>query len=110
MGSDALWQDENGFSREVRGDYSTVNFGGESSPFFQIFNTFAAASFIAKTFPGTTIAPREGEELISGKPYRVYWVDSEPYLDTLTQQAQIDFEYGDYAAALRKAQLLDAGF
>ena len=71
MGSDADWQNENGYSREVRGDFSSpqydgLDFWGDSADFetyIYPFSSFAAASWLAKAFPGTTVT-RDGDQFI----------------------------------------------
>jgi len=72
MGSDADWQSENGFSREVQGDfsspqYSGFDFWGDEADFLTYvypFPTFAAASSLAKAFPGTTVT-RDGDQYLA---------------------------------------------
>lgn len=109
MGSDAQWQDENGFSREVRGDYSTVDFGGDSPQFGAYYSTYAAAAYIAKTFPGVKVEPNETRN-DDGTITRRYWVDAQDYFDRLPAAELNDFVYDAYPAAVHEAQLLDAGF
>ncbi len=69
---DADWQNENGYSREVRGDlsspqYDGSDFWGDSADFETYvypFRSFAAASSLAKAFPGTTVT-RDGDQFIA---------------------------------------------
>lgn len=79
MGSDAQWQNENGFSREVRGDFSASKYddtGDNIRSYIDHFYTFEAAAMLAKAFPGSTIKHTDIKRMRRGQMVTVYEVDS----------------------------------
>ncbi|HKS34694.1 MAG TPA: hypothetical protein VJS14_13300 [Enterobacteriaceae bacterium] len=106
MGSDVQWQIDNGYGREVMGDFSTGTPQAESPLFGHYFDTFQAASHVAKTFPGSTLEPSEYVDK-TGTRIRHYYVDSQPYVDQLSPEQADDFLYDDYPAAVHFAECID---
>jgi len=79
MGSDAQWQDENGFSREVRGDFSAPQYdstGDNIRHYIAHFCTFEAAAMLAKAFPGSTVKHTDVTRRRRGQIVTLYEVNT----------------------------------
>lgn len=106
MGSDVQWQIDNGYLRQVMGDFSEEAPSCESPMFGRYFETFQAAAHVAKAFPGSTLQPEEFEDY-AGCVIRRYYVDCYPYYDLLPPEESFDFMYKDYPSAVHFAACID---
>lgn len=78
MGSDVQWQQENGYGREVEGDFSSSIYDTTNTNernYQDYFYHFSAASLLAKAFPGATLTVSGKKAVRAGVVKNMYLVD-----------------------------------